>query len=315
MHQIKETAAALLAEDHHLYYHELGGFLHIKQQLEDTDSDVNMMDEEAEDDEEQQKEKKKSHPLATVKAMYDRWINDIPVIGFNSGKYDINVIKPYLVKKLTEVDPLQFVVKKNNAFMCLQTERLKFLDIRNYLAPGFDYATYLKAYKCTVRKGFFPYEWMDQLDKLNSTELPTHQQFYSSLKNSNISEEEYDYCQQVWTEEQMTTMRDYLVWYNNHDVVSFLEALQKQFEFYISKGLDTFKDGLSVPGLCLKHLFSTPEANFIQPTPCRPSSTDQGQQCGWTKYYISQVPGSRQDQAERKHWWSRGQAVQTSCRV
>ena len=149
-----------------------------------------------------------------------------------------------------------------SVFVCLQTERLKFLDIRNYLAPGFDYATYLKAYKCSVRKGFFPYEWMDHLDKLNNTALPSHQQLYSSLKNNNISEEEYAYCQQVWTEEQMTTMRDYLVWYNNRDVVPFLEGLQKQFEFYISKGLDTFKDGLSVPGLCLKHLFSTPETNF-----------------------------------------------------
>ena len=260
MHQIQETAAGLLAEVHHPYYNELEELLHTKQQLEGTDSDIDMLDEEA-GDEEQQKEKK-SHPLVTVKAMYDKWINEIPVIGFNSGKYDINVVKPYLIKKLTEMDPLQFVVKKNNVFMCLQTERLRFLDIRNYLAPGFDYATYLKAYKCSVRKGFFPYEWMDNLEKLNSTSLPSHQQFYSSLKNNNISEEEYAYCQQVWTEEQMTTMRDYLVWYNNRDVVPFLEALQKQFEFYISKGLDTFKDGLSVPGLCLKHLFSTPEANF-----------------------------------------------------
>ena len=108
----------------------------------------------------------------------------------------------------------------------------------------------------------FPYEWMDDLEKLNSTSLPTHQQFYSSLKNNNISEEDYAYCQQVLTEEQMITMRDYLVWYNNHNVVSFLEALQKKFEFYISKGLDTFKDGLSVPGLILKHLFSTPDVNF-----------------------------------------------------
>ena len=214
MHQIQETAAGLLAEDHHPYYSELEELVHTKQQLEGADPDIDMLDEEAED-EEQQKEKK-SHPFVTVKAMYDKCINEIPVIGFNLGKYDINVIKPYLIKKLTEM------VKKNNAFMCLQTERLKFLDIRNYLAPGFDYATYLKAYKCSVRKGFFPYEWMDHLDKLNNTALSSHQQFYSSLKNNNISEEVYAYCQQVWTEEQMTTMRDYLVWYNNHDVVPFL---------------------------------------------------------------------------------------------
>ena len=79
--------------------------------------------------------KKKCHPLAKVKAMYDAWMNEIPVVGFNSGKYDVNVIKPHLIKKLK--DELQFVVKKNNAFMCLKTSCLKFVDIRNYIAPGF----------------------------------------------------------------------------------------------------------------------------------------------------------------------------------
>ena len=119
------------------------------------------------------------------------------------------------MKALMEKDHIKFVVKKRNAFMCITTDRLKFVDIRNYLAPGFDYATYLKAYKCSVEKGFFPYEWMDNLDKLNSQVLPDHEQFYSTLKKSNISEEVYHYCQDVWKAEEMKTMRDYLIWYNN----------------------------------------------------------------------------------------------------
>ena len=77
---------------------------------------------------------------------------------FQSAKYDINITKTHLVKALRSIDPIEFVVKKSNAFMCLQTERLKFLDIHNYLAPGFDYATYLKAYQCMAMKGYFPYE-------------------------------------------------------------------------------------------------------------------------------------------------------------
>ena len=30
-----------------------------------------------------------------------------------------------------------FVIKRNNTFMCLSTAKVKFLDITNYLAPGF----------------------------------------------------------------------------------------------------------------------------------------------------------------------------------
>ena len=260
IHTIQDTASAILTEEHHIYYNELDELLKMKLQLEmeDEDGDEEMANEETRDE----SKMKKSHPLHAVKLKYDQWIKQIPVIGFNSAKYDINIIKTHLVKALRRMDPIEFVVKKSNAFMCLQTERLKFLDIRNYLAPGFDYATYLKAYQCAAMKGYFPYEWMDDLEKLNWTSLPSHQDFFSTLKNTNISNEEYTYCQQIWKDEEMTTMKDYLIWYNNQDVVPFLEAMEKQFMFYCQLGVDMFKDGISVPGLTLKYLFKTTTANF-----------------------------------------------------
>ena len=259
MHTIQETATAILTEEHHIYYTELDELLKVKLQLEMEDEEG---DEDMEDDAVPKNKPKKSHPLYAVKHKYDQWIKQIPVIGFNSAKYDINIIKTNLVQILSQIDPIEFVVKKSNAFMCLQTERLKFLDIRNYLAPGFDYATYLKAYQCVITKGYFPYEWMDNLEKLKQMSLPSHEDFFSTLKNCNISEDEYAFCQQIWKEEEMTTIKDYLIWYNNRDVVPFLEALEKQFMFYCQLGVDMFKDGISVPGLTLKYLFKTTNANF-----------------------------------------------------
>ena len=259
LHNIQTTAQACVQEAHQTYYNDLVELLQQKQQLEenkgDTDDDDVIMDE-IEDKE------KKSHPLYTVKFKYEQWMMQIPVIGFNSGKYDINMVKPHLVKVLMKMDAIKFVVKKSNSFMCLQTEQLNFVDIRNYLAPGFDYATYLKAYKCSVMKGFFPYEWMNNLDKLNAETLPRHADFFSTLKNKNITAEDYAYCQKIWKEEHMTTMKDYLIWYNNRDVVPFLEALEKQFNFYKQLGVDMFKDGISVPGLTLKYLFKTSSSTF-----------------------------------------------------
>ena len=54
----------------------------------------------------------------------------------------------------------------------------------------------------------------------------------------------------------MTTLRDFLIWYNNRDVVPFLEAIDKQFAFYQQQHIDMFKDGISVPGLTLLYLFN-----------------------------------------------------------
>ena len=50
--------------------------------------------------------------------------------------------------------------------------------------------------------------------------------------------------------------RDMMVYYNNCDIVQFLDAIEKQFLFYKSKKLNLFKDGITVPGLTLKYLIS-----------------------------------------------------------
>ena len=65
-----------------------------------------------------------------------------------------------------------------------------------------------------------------------------------------------NFCCSVWRNEGMITFKDYLVWYNNLDVEPFVEAIEKMFEFYQPRSLDLFKDGISVPGLVMKKLFS-----------------------------------------------------------
>ena len=192
------------------------------------------------------------------------YLSELPVLGFNSGKYDLNAVKEFLFPYLIEHHPIKFTVKRNSNHMCLKTKCLKLLDISNYVAPGFSYDQFLKAYECEQTKGFFPYEWVDGLDKLEETSLPPHEAFYSSLKNQNITNEEYQYCQQVWEENEMSTFKDFLVWYNNLDVVPFLEAVEKMSQFWQERKIDMFKDGVSVPGLTLKYLFSylSPQSYF-----------------------------------------------------
>ena len=62
----------------------------------------------------------------------------------------------------------------------------------------------------------------------------------------------------------MTAFKDFLVWYNNLDVVSFLKAVEKMSQFWQERKLDMFKDGISVPSLTLKYLFSclSPQTYF-----------------------------------------------------
>jgi hypothetical protein len=64
----------------------------------------------------------------------------------------------------------------------------------------------------------------------------------------------------MWNKHEMKNMMDFLRWYNNCDVIPMVEAINKMFLFYRAKGLDMFKDAISLPGLAYKVLLScTPE--------------------------------------------------------
>ena len=76
-----------------------------------------------------------------VKEQWRQWVNQVPVIGFNSGKYDLNIVKEYFVKKISynkddECNKGVFTAKKKNDYMFLTTSKFKFLDVKNYIRPG-----------------------------------------------------------------------------------------------------------------------------------------------------------------------------------
>jgi len=195
-----------------------------------------------------------------------KWLREVPVVGFNSSKYDANIMKMYLSGALSrydkpddgEVTPL----KTNSMYRVITSKSLKFLDVMNFLAAGVSLDKWLKAYKCTMTKGFFPYEWLDSYDKLYQDHLPCYEEWYSSLKGTNISIEDYEYCKDVWVKNKMSNMIDFLRWYNNCDVIPMVDAINKMFVFYRDKGLDMFKDAISLPGLAYKMLLTCTEEKF-----------------------------------------------------
>lgn len=117
-------------------------------------------------------------------------------------------------------DPITLAIKKSAGFLCLQTDRLRFLDITNFLAAGVSYSNYLKAFEVEEIKLWFPHEaWQGSLDFLKRRTFPEHAEFYSTLKGCNITDEEYRLCFDMWQREGMTTMEDLLVKYCNADCI------------------------------------------------------------------------------------------------
>ena len=43
---------------------------------------------------------------------YVNWVKQVPVFGFNSGRYDINMIKEYFVENLTSLSDVNVAKKR-----------------------------------------------------------------------------------------------------------------------------------------------------------------------------------------------------------
>ena len=187
---------------------------------------------------------------------YVNWVKQVPVFGFNSGRYDINMIKEYFVENLTSLSDVN-VAKKENSYMFLSTPNFKFLDIKNFLAPGLSYDAWCRAYGCELQKLAFPYEWFDSFKKLNHIGPVKYEEFYSSLKGGiTISQEEYQNFCDEFHKRGCVTMKDWLKEYNLADVEPFIEALEKTREQYYPDEIDLLKDAVSIPGISMTYVLN-----------------------------------------------------------
>ena len=222
---------------------------------------------------------KKENPI------WRNWVNQVPVFGFNSGRYDINMIKEYFVGDLAIISDVN-VAKKENSYMFLSTPNFKFLDIKSYLAPGLSYDAWCRAYGCELQKLAFPYEWFDSFDKLNHKGPVKYEEFYSSLKGGiTISQEEYQNFCDEFSKRGCVTMKDWLKEYNLADVKPFIEALKKTREQYYPDEIDLLKDAVSIPGISMMYVlnealkrkkYSEPDL-FAPGEPCKCKCSDD---CG-----------------------------------
>ena len=76
------------------------------------------------------------------------------------------------------------------------------------------------------RKGFYPYEWVDNNDKLNYEGLPDIKDFYSSLKNESITEENYKHAKRVYKKMKCETFKDYHMTYLKCDVLLLADVFE-----------------------------------------------------------------------------------------
>ena len=89
------------------------------------------------------------------------------------------------------------VIKKTNQFVSFKFGDVQLLDIINFLGGATNLDSFLKAYKTSETKGFFPYEWFDCPQKMNNSELPPYDAFFSKFRNVNPLEKDHSDYQKL----------------------------------------------------------------------------------------------------------------------
>ena len=124
---------------------------------------------------------------------------------------------------------------KNKNFKIIFKDSMKFLNtsiealVNNLPEDGFkNLEKYFKPYQAKLlkQKGFFPYEYLDNLEKLKDTIPPPQDAFYSKLSGKGINESCYEHVLNVWKKFNIKTLKDYLKLYNISDVLLLADVFE-----------------------------------------------------------------------------------------
>lgn len=191
---------------------------------------------------------------------------EIKVVFHNGSNYDWKFIVRKLYKLTKEIKAIPFTDEKFLTFSIQIPEtriKLCFIDSFRFMSSSLDKLTqtllkkkgeinnfkytleYFKQkystinqdeFKFIIQKGVMFYEYLDSFEKLHEEKPPSFESFYTSLKETDISEEDYQRFLKVWQLLNCKTIKDYLEVYLAVDVFILTDVFEEfrktSFKYY-----------------------------------------------------------------------------------
>lgn len=126
-----------------------------------------------------------------------------------------------------------------------------------------------------LQKGIYCYSYFTSMDKYLESSLPPQTAFYNDLKRQPCTLEDYEHAQAVWSELQISNLREYTLIYCLTDVLILADALIKMRNMfmkdfiidpvhYFSVSQLSFDCCLSYTGISLQILKDPDLVNFFR---------------------------------------------------
>jgi len=204
--------------------------------------------------------------------------NFIPVVLHNLSGYDSHFIVPELGRDDGSIDVLASSTEKFISFSKKVGKiKLRFLDSFRFMPSSLQTLSenlrrddLVETSKIVpndkmdlvLRKGVFPYDYIDGLQRFDETSLPPIEQFKNKLNDSDITPEDYQHACNVWNELDMQTLGEYSDFYVKLDVTLLCDVMEEfRNTCFTAYGLDPLHSYTS-PGLAWQAMLKENKCNI-----------------------------------------------------
>ena len=219
-------------------------------------------------------------------AIQDTLLDEEANEGLGDGGRSLD---PFNLARFIELDKLNlpgetYVIKRGSSYASISNHHFHFMDVTNFLPAGTSYDKFAKAYATQGgQKLVFPYEYLDAFEKLTHPLPPYPSDAWcselqggrdmlnlayedylmgpSSKERPKTGQEVYDEMKALYDARGMTTLREWLQLYNEHDVKPFLSGVIRMQETYFDQSLDVWKQAIGIPGISRAMLYNFSRLN------------------------------------------------------
>lgn len=172
----------------------------------------------------------------------------IPVFVHNLKGYDSHLIVQAFNKNHKNIS---CIPNNSEKYISFTLERLEFKDTFAFMAssleklvrnlPSTDFNAFKhtrreflrmyptmddETFRLLIRKGVYPYDYMDSFDRFDERQLPSKRDFHSLLTDEDISDEDYNHAIKVWNKFNCRTIGDYHDLYLQLDVTLLADVFE-----------------------------------------------------------------------------------------
>ena len=162
----------------------------------------------------------------------------IPVFFHNLKGYDGHLLMQAMARVQGEIKCIR---RNTEKYISFSLGNLRFVDSVNFLMSSLDnlvkgtdeYPIMQRRFpeenkrRVLLKKGIYPYEYMDSFERFDETQLPEKETFYSSLSGKGITDEDYAHAKQVWETFGCRNLGDY---HNLYVETNLLQLAADMFE-------------------------------------------------------------------------------------